>query len=333
MKTLIIAEAGVNHNGDMKIACQLIDMAAEAGADLIKFQTFKADQLVTPGTQKADYQKRVTEASESQYDMLKRLELTHEMHELLIEHCKKANIGFFSTGFDIASVKYLMELGLDRIKIPSGEVTNLPYLRYIGGYNKPIILSTGMATLSEIEQALEVLQKAGMTLDKITVLHCSTDYPAPMKDVNLLSMITIKDTFGVSVGYSDHTEGIEVSIAAVALGASIIEKHLTLDRNLPGPDHKASIEPSEFKRMVSAIRNIELARGDGGKKPSTHEMQNKLVVRKSIVAALPIQRGEAFTVENLTVKRPGTGISPMLWDDLLGKKASRSFQKDELIEL
>jgi N,N'-diacetyllegionaminate synthase len=333
MRTLIIAEAGVNHNGDMDLARQLIIVAAEAGADIVKFQTFNADHLVTKNAIKADYQNKTTDASESQYDMIRKLELSREMHEELINYCQTYDIEFYSTGFDIESLNLLVELGLNSFKIPSGEITNLPYLRHIGKYGYRVILSTGMATLGEIEQALYVLEQSGTSRDRITVLHCSTEYPTAMKDVNLRAMCTIRDAFKVSVGYSDHTQGIEVATAAVALGATVIEKHFTLDRNLPGPDHKASLEPDELKAMVTAIRNIEQAMGDGIKKPTVNEINTKLIVRKSIVAQCAIAQGEVFTVDNLTVKRPGGGLSPMLWDDVLGRKARHDFKPDEFIEL
>jgi N,N'-diacetyllegionaminate synthase len=333
MKTLIIAEAGVNHNGDMSMARRLIDVAAEAGADLVKFQTFQASRLVTTDAQKAEYQSNATGGDETQYAMLRKLELTREMHLELIDYCRTRGIGFFSTGFDEQSVDMLVELGLDRFKIPSGEITNLPYLRHVGHYGKPVILSTGMADLREIEMALDVLESAGTKRAQITVLHCNTEYPTPMTDVNLRAMSTIRDTFGVEVGYSDHTLGIEVSIAAVALGATIIEKHFTLDRNLPGPDHKASLEPQELSAMVSAIRNIEAALGDGIKRPSPSESKNIAIARRSLVASREIRAGEVFTASNLAIKRPGTGISPMRWDDVLGRKATRDFAKDDLIEL
>ncbi len=333
MNVLIIAEAGVNHNGDLALARQLIDVAAEAGADLVKFQTFNADRLVTTHARKADYQNQTTDAGESQHAMIRRLELTRDMHEALIAHCNLRGIRFFSTGFDPESIDMLVELGLDVFKIPSGEITNLPYLRHVGHYGKPVILSTGMAALGEIEAALEVLDLAGTPRNRITVLHCNTEYPTPMSDVNLRAMLTIRDAFGVSVGYSDHTSGIEVAIAAVALGASVIEKHFTLDRNLPGPDHKASLEPDELKAMVAAIRNIEQAMGDGIKRPSPSETKNRPVARKSLVAARAIQAGEVFSESNLAAKRPGTGLSPMLWDEIRGRKAPRDFAPDELIEL
>ena len=332
MKTLIIAEAGVNHNGNMDYAFRLIDVAAECGADLIKFQTFKADLLVTQDALKADYQKQTTDLAESQYEMLKRLELSREAHLQLMDHCKSRDIKFFSTGFDTESINLLAELGQDCFKIPSGEITNLPYLRYVGRHAKSIIISTGMSTLGEIEAALEIFQKSDISIENITVLHCNTEYPTPMIDVNLRAMNSIRDAFGVAVGYSDHTPGIEVAIAAVALGATVIEKHITLDRNLPGPDHKASLEPPAFKAMVTAIRNIEQALGSRRKWPSASEEKNKFVVRKSIVAAKPINVGEKFTIDNLTTKRPGTGISPMRWDEFMGKKSSRNYVVNELIE-
>jgi len=333
LKTLIIAEAGVNHNGDLELARHLIDAAADAGADMVKFQTFSADQLVTTNAKKAEYQNQGTDADESQYAMIQRLELTRDMHELLIVHCKSKGIQFFSTGFDTKSVDLLAELGLDSFKVPSGEITNLPYLRHVGRCRKRVFLSTGMASLDEVEAALNVLEQEGTSRDYITVLHCNTDYPTPMGDVNLLAMLTMRDAFEVEVGYSDHTQGIEVAIAAVALGATVIEKHFTLDRSLPGPDHKASLEPGELKDMVVAIRNIERAMGDGVKCPSASELNNKLIVRKSLVAACAINEGEVFSEENLTAKRPGTGLSPMNWDNVIGSKAPHNFGPDDLIEL
>ena len=333
MKTLIIAEAGVNHNGELALACKLIEVAAAAGADKVKFQTFDADRLVTKSAVKAPYQEGASDGGESQHAMLRRLELTREMHWELIAYCKQCGVDFFSTGFDLESVELLVGLGADSFKIPSGEITNLPYLRKIGHYNKPIILSTGMASLGDIEAALAVLERAGTPRTKITVLHCTTEYPTPMVEVNLRAMLTIRDALGVAVGYSDHTPGIEVAVAAVALGASVIEKHFTLDRNLPGPDHKASLEPSELHAMVKAIRNIEKALGDGVKRLTESEAKNKPISRKSLVAACAIRAGEAFSAANLTVKRPGTGVSPMLWDAVLGRKAARDFAPDELIEL
>ena len=331
--TLIIAEAGVNHNGDMELAKRLIDIAADAGADMVKFQTFTAERLATQSAPKADYQNQTTDRVESQFAMLKQLELSMQMHEVLIAHCQQRNIGFFSTGFDIQSLDYLASLSAERFKIPSGEITNLPYLRHIGGFGKPVILSTGMATLGEIEAALEAVETAGTPRTHITVLHCNTEYPTPMQDVNLRAMCSIRDAFGVAVGYSDHTSGIEVPIAAVALGATVIEKHLTLDRNLPGPDHKASLEFDAFAAMVRAIRNIEQVMGDGIKRPSPSEAKNIPIARKSLVAAKPIRMGEQFTAENITAKRPGTGISPMRWDEVVGRVAARDFAADELISL
>lgn len=332
-RTLIIAEAGVNHNGDLGLARQLIDAAAEAGADLVKFQTFNADRLATRTAQKASYQTQTMGSKESQHEMLRRLELTAEMHKELIAHCAARNIGFFSTGFDIESVDLLLRLGQDNFKIPSGEITNLPYLRHIGRLGKAVILSTGMATLGEIEAAIDVLEQAGTPRANITVLHCTTEYPTPMTEVNLRAMRSIHTAFGVAVGYSDHTPGIEVAIAAVAMGASVIEKHFTLDRNLPGPDHKASLEPRELKAMVAAIRNIEVALGDGIKRLTPSEARNKPIARKSLVANRAIKAGEVFSAENITAKRPGIGISPMRWDEVIGRTASRDFAADELIEL
>jgi N,N'-diacetyllegionaminate synthase len=332
-RTLIIAEAGVNHNGDLSLAKQLIDAAADAGADVIKFQTFNADRQVTRTAHKADYQTQTTDGNESQHEMLRRLELSEAMHHELISHCSSRRIGFFSTGFDIESVDLLVSLGQDQYKIPSGEITNLPYLQHIGRLGKAVILSTGMATLGEIEEAIDVLVLAGTLRTNVTVLHCTTEYPTPMNEVNLRAMQSIHAAFGLAVGYSDHTPGIEVAIAAVAMGATVIEKHFTLDRNLPGPDHKASLEPEELKAMVAAIRNIEIALGDGVKRLTPSEARNKLVARKSLVASRPIKAGETFNAENTTAKRPGTGISPMHWDEIMGRLASRDFAADEFIEL
>lgn len=332
-RVLIIAEAGVNHNGDLRLAKQLIDVAAEAGVDLVKFQTFNADRQVTHTAKKADYQTLTTGSKESQHEMLRRLELTEEMHDELIAHCISRNIGFFSTGFDIESIDLLLSLGQDHFKIPSGELTNLPYLRHIGQLGKEVILSTGMATLGDIEAAIDVLEQAGTARAKITVLHCTTEYPTPMNEVNLRAMQSIHAAFGVAVGYSDHTQGIEVAIAAVAMGATVIEKHFTLDRTLPGPDHQASLEPAELKAMVAAIRNIEVALGDGIKRLTPSEAGNKPVARKSLVATQLIKAGETFTATNVTTKRPGTGISPMRWDEIMGRVAPHDFAADELIEL
>jgi N,N'-diacetyllegionaminate synthase len=332
MKTLIIAEAGVNHNGDINMAKRLIDIAANSGADLVKFQTFSADRLVTHGAAKADYQILATNNTESQHDMLRKLELTESMHNELIAHCASQNIGFFSTGFDVESINLLVELGQELFKIPSGEITNLPYLRHIGKLNKTVILSTGMSNMDEIEAAINVLEESGTHRSKITVLHCTTAYPVPMSDVNLRAMQSIQKELNVAVGYSDHTLGIEIPIAAVALGATIIEKHFTTDRSLPGPDHKASLEPVELKAMIDGIRNIEKALGDGIKRLMPSEYSNITVGRRSIVAGLPIKAGALFTEHNLTAKRPGTGISPMQWGKLMGRTASRDYLGDELID-
>ena len=330
---LIIAEAGVNHNGDLVLAKQLIDVAADAGADLVKFQTFSADRLATREAKKADYQSVTTGSAETQHQMLSRLELSANMHHELIAYCATRNIGFFSTGFDIESVNFLSSLDINHFKIPSGEITNLPYLRHIGKFGKRVIISTGMATMGDIEATIDVLVQAGTTRSLITVLHCTTEYPTPMSEVNLHAMQSIQAAFGVAVGYSDHTAGIEVAIAAVVLGATVIEKHFTLDKSLPGPDHKASLEPDELKAMVSAIRNIEIALGDGIKRLTPSESRNKPVVRKSLVASKAIKAGEVLSAENITTKRPGTGISPMTWDAVMGRKAVRDFAVDELIEL
>ena len=332
-RTVVIAEAGVNHNGDISIAKQLIDAAALAGADYVKFQTFSAERIVTHTAGKAGYQKQTTDASESQYEMLKNLELSDEMHDQLISHCISRGIQFLSTGFDIESVDFLLSLGQKLIKIPSGEITNLPLLRHIGGFGFPIILSTGMSTIQEIGDALAILESAGALRSQTTVLHCTSEYPAPMNEVNLRAMRGIADTFGVDVGYSDHTLGIEVSIAAVSLGAKVIEKHFTLDRNLPGPDHKASLDPVELIEMIKAIRNIEVALGDGIKCPTSSERKNLSAARKSIVAKCKIELGETFSNRNLDVKRSGDGVSPMNWDLIVGQKASREYQINEMIEM
>jgi N,N'-diacetyllegionaminate synthase len=332
MKVLIIAEAGVNHNGDLDLAKKLIDVAADAGADLVKFQTFNADRLVTENASKADYQKLAGDNNESQQSMLRKLELTEAMHHELIAHCAMRGIGFFSTGFDRESIDLLASFGQELFKIPSGEITNLPYLRHIGRLEKEVILSTGMSSMDEIESAIKALEESGTPRERITVLHCTTAYPAPMIDINLHAMQSIHTKFGVNVGYSDHTLGIEISLAAVALGATVIEKHFTLDRTLPGPDHKASLEPSELKAMIVGIRNIEVALGDGVKRAMPSELGNRDVSRKSIVASQDINPGEKFTEENLITKRPGSGISPMKWDQLLLKSAQRRFFADELID-
>lgn len=334
MSTLIIAEAGVNHNGDIGLAKKLIAAAAAAGADLVKFQTFTAKNLVSASAPKAEYQKKTTKSSESQLEMIQKLELSRDDHAVLIEECNAHGIGFFSTAFDFQSFDLLMEQGcLEQVKIPSGELTNLPLLRYMSRFGKPLLLSTGMANLGEIEAAIEAVEAAGTPRHLITVLHCTTEYPTPMEDVNLRAMVAMRSTFGVSTGYSDHTPGIEIPIAAVALGASVIEKHFTLDRNLPGPDHKASLEPHELKAMVDAIRNIERALGDGVKRPSVSELKNKPIARKSLVAIRPIRAGESFSADNIGAKRPGTGMSPMRWDEVIGRTATKNFALDELITL
>ena len=332
-KTLIIAEAGVNHNGDLKLAEDLIRIAAKSGADIVKFQTFQANAISSNQAKRAEYQKSNMGEDGTQVSMLKKLELNLEMHQHLLNVCKENHIEFLSTAFDFPSIDLLINLGIKLWKIPSGEITNYPYLKKIGSLKHKVILSTGMSTLGEIESAIKVLEDFGTRRDKITVLHCTTEYPAPITEINLHAMNSIQKAFNVRVGYSDHTEGIEVSLAAVALGATIIEKHFTLDKNLPGPDHKASLEPQELKALVSGIRNIELALGDGIKRPSQSEKQNIPIARKSIVAKRNISRGEILTEENCTTKRPGNGISPMRWDEVMGKQAIRDFGEDELLEL
>ena len=333
-KVLIIAEAGVNHNGSLKLAKQLVDVAATAGVDIVKFQTFRAENLVSEQAVQADYQKRnLGSSDQSQFSMLKKLELSQADHRILFEYCREKGVSFLSTAFDFESIDFLATLKPDLWKIPSGEITNYPYLKRIAQFRKPVILSTGMSTLGEITAAMNVLEEFGLSRNQITVLHCNTEYPTPMCDVNLRAMQTIAAELKVNTGYSDHTVGIEIPVAAVALGATVIEKHFTLDRNLTGPDHKASLEPQELKAMVSAIRNVELALGDGVKRVSDSERKNKSMARKSIVAACPIKKGEFFSENNLTVKRPGDGISPMFWEQVLGKMAGKDFQADDLIEL
>lgn len=332
--TLVIAEAGVNHNGSIELAKQLVDKAVEAGADYVKFQTFNAAKLVTKTARQADYQqKNMGGGGDSQYQMLKKLELSPEEHGILTDYCREKGIKFFSTAFDLDSIDFLDSLHLNLWKIPSGEITNYPYIKKIAQKQGDVILSTGMSTADDIQHAVDVLLRWGKSKEQITILHCNTEYPTPFEDVNLRAMQTIKERFGTQVGYSDHTRGIEVPVAAVALGAKVIEKHFTLDRNLPGPDHKASLEPEELKAMVSAIRNIEKALGSTEKKVSDSERKNIAIARKSIVAATDIKKGELLTEENITVKRPGTGISPMRWEEVLGTAAVRDFQEDELIEL
>ena len=329
----IIAEAGVNHNGEIKYAKQLIEVAAEAGANAVKFQTFKAESLVSKNAPKAAYQQQTTTADESQFAMIKRLELDIETHRQLIQHCQQCNIMFLSSPFDLDSIKMLDELDLKIFKIPSGEITNLPYLRDIGRRGKPVILSTGMSDISEIEAAIKVLYSAGLEKNNLTILHCNTEYPTPMIDVNLRAMQTLATHFDVNVGYSDHTLGIEIPIAAVALGAKVIEKHITLDKTMPGPDHRASLEPDELKKMVDAIRNLEQALGRRIKIPTPSEIKNRPIARKSIVACKSIKKGETLTKENLTTKRPGIGISPMEWDRVINTSAVKSFETDEVITL
>jgi len=331
MSVFIIAEAGVNHNGSIDLAKKLIDVASASGADAVKFQTFKADNLATKKAQKAIYQKENTDKKESQFDMLKKLEFDIEAHKELISYCSNKKIIFLSSPFDHESIELLNDLGLEILKIPSGEITNLPYLRQIGKLNKKIILSTGMSNIDEVKSALNILINSGTKKNNITVLHANTEYPTPMEDVNLKAMVKIGKELDVKVGYSDHTLGIEVDIAAVAMGASCIEKHFTLDSKMKGPDHKASLEPHHLEAMVKAIRNIELAIGDGIKKISKSEMQNIKIIRKSIVAKTKIKKGEVLNEKNIIVKRPGNGISPMKWDDVLGTKATKDYNEDELI--
>lgn len=331
MSVFIIAEAGVNHNGSIKLAYKLIDVASASGVNAVKFQTFKAENLVSKNAQKAEYQKQTTNPSESQFNMLKKLELDANAHRRLIDYCDKKDIIFLSTPFDYESIELLNKLKLQIFKIPSGEITNLTYLRHIGSLNKKVILSTGMSNLKEIGDAIKILINAGTLKENITVLHANTMYPTPMEDVNLRAMQTIQNKFDVAVGYSDHTLGIEVDIAAVAMGATIIEKHFTIDKTMDGPDHKSSINPEELKAMVSSIRNIEKALGSSIKKPSKSEKPNIIMARKSIVASKSIKKGELFTENNLTTKRPGTGLSPMEWDSVIGKVAKRDYQIDDLL--
>lgn len=332
-KTIIIAEAGVNHNGSISLAKELIDVAALAGADYVKFQTFKAEELVSKQAKKADYQiANAKDKIESQLDMLKNLELSKEDHEVLMDYCKEKKISFFSTAFDLGSLQYLADIGLSLVKIPSGEITNLPYLRKAATLFEKVIISTGMATLAEVGDAINVFINEGIELKNIIVLHCTTEYPTPMEDVNLKAMQTIGKQFKVAFGYSDHTEGIEIPIAAVGLGASVIEKHFTLDKSMGGPDHKASLEPHELVSMVKSIRNVEKAiSGNGTKVPAKSEIKNIAIVRKSIVANNLIKKGDVFNDQNITVKRPANGLSPMMWDFVIGKRASKDFEKDEPI--
>jgi len=331
-RTLIIAEAGVNHNGDLNTALKLVDAAKNCGADVVKFQTFSAEVLVTESAEKATYQKSTTGEFETQLDMLRKLELNHESHIVLRDHCENIGIEFLSTGFDIAKLEILIDLGIKRIKIPSGDITNLPLLRYAGSAGLPVILSTGMAMLTEVSDALTVFHASGLAKEDIVVLHCTSEYPTPMQNVNLMAMKTLESTFKVSVGYSDHTVGSQVAVAAVALGARVIEKHITLDRTSPGPDHLASMEPLEFQSMVKAIRDVECALGDGVKAPRGAESENALIARKSLIAKKKITKGEIFTSENIQVKRPGNGFSPMRWDEALREVAPKDFYPDDLIE-
>lgn len=331
-RPIIIAEAGVNHNGSLERAFALVDAAAEAGVDYVKFQTFKADRLVTASSRTADYQKANCDA-DSQLEMLRSLELPFEAFRKLSGYCASKGVGFLSTPFDAESIDFLASLGMDFMKVPSGEITNLPYLRKIAETRIPVIMSTGMSTMGEVEAALEVFYDNGYSHEDIVLLHCNTEYPTPMADVNLLAMVTMRNAFEVATGYSDHTRGIEVPIAATALGATVIEKHFTLSRELPGPDHKASLEPAELAEMVSGIQNVSDALGCPVKQVSSSEAKNRAVARKSIVAARPIAKGEAFTEENLTVKRPGDGLSPMLWDKVIGRTAFRDFSTDEQIDI
>lgn len=321
-KVIIIAEAGVNHNGDIQIAKKLIDAAVDAGVDYVKFQTFKADSLVSKSAKKAEYQSvNINDGDDSQYAMLKNLELSHEDHLELMSYCEERNINFFSTAFDVEGVHYLNDLGLSFFKIPSGEITNYPYLKAVALCKKPVVMSTGMCSENDIEKALEVLVKFGLSMEMISILHCNTEYPTPMKDVNLKAMLTIQEKFKTKIGYSDHTVGIEVPVAAVALGAQVIEKHFTLDKTLPGPDHVASLEPDELKAMVKAIRNIELAMsGNGGKVPSESEFKNIAIARKSLHIKRDLLKGHTITDEDLIPLRPGDGISPMEWETIIGKK-------------
>lgn len=329
-KVFIIAEAGVNHNGSIDIAKQLVDVAVKSGADAVKFQTFISEKCITENAEKAKYQKENTEKEQSQLEMVKKLELSFDGFREIKRYCEEKGIMFLSTAFDIDSVQFLDSIGLNIFKVPSGEITNLPLLKQIGALKKRVIMSTGMCNLEEVERAIKVLNKYGTT--DIVLLHCTTQYPAPMEDVNLNAMITLKKEFDMAVGYSDHTQGIEVPIAAVAMGATMIEKHFTLDKTMEGPDHKASLEPDELRKMVQAIRNIEKALGDGEKKVTESEKDNVTIVRKSIVAACKIEKGELFTEKNLTVKRPGNGISPMKWDEVIGTESNRTYEIDEMIE-
>ncbi len=331
MKPIIIAEAGVNHNGSLDTALRLVDAAAASGADYVKFQTFKAEKIVTNAGKTAEYQKENTKA-DSQVDMLRRLELPYDDFKIIADHCKQKGIGFLSTPFDIESIDFLKSLHMDYMKVPSGEITNLPYLKKIVQLRMPIILSTGMCGLADVESALQVFYDGGVSRNDITVLHCNTEYPTPFADVNLRAMLTLHEAFGVNIGYSDHTPGIVVPIAAVALGATVIEKHFTLDKTMDGPDHIASLNPEELSEMVRGIRHVAMALGSPYKRVSPSEKKNMTAARKSIVANSEIKKGEILSERNLTVKRPGNGISPMQWDSIVGRKATRDYQPDDLIE-
>ena len=333
-KTIIIAEAGVNHNGNIETAKRLIDVASDAGVDYVKFQTFKANKIVTKQAKRADYQNENTKNLDTQYEMLKKLELNEDAHQVLIKYCNDKGIKFLSTGFDLDSLEFLHKIGIRLAKIPSGEITNYPYLEKVANLFSEVVLSTGMSDMDDINKALAVLLKFGVIKENITILHCNTEYPTPMSDVNLKAMLHIQKELDVKIGYSDHTLGIEVPIAAVALGAILIEKHFTLDRSLPGPDHRASLEPNELKHMVKSIRNTEKAlSGSEIKEPSKSELKNKSIIRKSIVAIKPIAIGETFNKNNIGTKRPGTGISPMDWESVIGQVSKANFEQDELIGL
>lgn len=331
-RCIVIAEAGVNHNGSLDLAHRLVDVAAQAGADFVKFQTFRTEALVTREAPKADYQKRTTGHTETQFEMLKRLELDENAFRELAVYAKSKGIGFLSTPFDIESARFLTTLGVSAFKVSSGDLTNIPFLRELAGMGLPIILSSGMATLGELEEAVEACEHAGVPIDKLTLLHCTTEYPAPAEEINLRAMLTIAAAFpGATFGYSDHTEGIEIPIAAAAMGAQVVEKHFTLDRSMEGPDHKASLEPADLAAMVRAIRRVGVALGDGRKRPTASELPNRQIARKSLVAARPIAKGETFTAQNLSVRRPGNGISPARWDSVIGQPAARDYAQDELI--
>lgn len=328
----IIAEAGVNHNGSVELAHRLVDEAARAGADYVKFQTFRTERLVTRHAAKANYQQHTSGAAESQFDMLKRLELPASAFLDIAAECERKRIAFLSTPFDIESATFLAGIGMRALKVASGDITDIPFLRQLGAIGLPILLSTGMATLGEVEHALETLDAAGTPLERITLLHCTTEYPAPFDEVNLRAMLTLGTAFpGVTIGYSDHTEGVDIPIAAAALGARVIEKHLTLDRTMPGPDHRASLMPPEFTRMIEAVRRVSRALGDGRKRPSASELPNRIAARKSIVASRPIAQGEPLSCENLAVRRPGSGLSPAHWDSVVGTRAARAYATDEPI--